>query len=470
MGRAIDIVGWLWLAAVIASCTVNGEGQNGGVCPPDALRICTCQDGSSGLQRCAPDGSGFSSCVCAGDQGADAAYDLGDGPDQDAGQLPDAVGDAATDVFSEGGRDTGEESQEDAVSVCIDPVEDCTGDLPAPTCSRGLLSRWHWDCFRDECVAAESTEICHFGCAPPDRGATCARLAYTDLYSDRLCWISSLDQEPTCLQGGGFSMAWHPTNAGLLAYTRQTDGGQVAIAGLQTDPPQILCQVETVEVAGYQPQVQNGSWLSGSDRLLMMEELEMGSLSVSQWLYSPYGPVCLLPRQSMCPLAVASTEPATPLRFQASYNRDRSLLYLLAGIQDEGGANMQVRKITNDTTQDDLCGSVLFDASQVTTAGWKAKEELLYVQAGSLFVYSAVRNSASPLVDASTAWSDNSSDIANFNYDATILLAYHPANDRYLVFRLQPEGQSLEPWPTPGGNMLGPNVANPSIERFEPSP
>ncbi len=89
----------LWL---VTGCPGDSaESDDGRACTPGQQIECFCSDGRRGAQRCYLDGTGFSPCVCAGDQDTGRPDQRG----EDSGRPDRAVSDGATDDRDEGPAD-----------------------------------------------------------------------------------------------------------------------------------------------------------------------------------------------------------------------------------------------------------------------------------------------------------------------------------------------------------------------------
>ena len=444
---------------LLGACGSDEASPNSGAynCPPLGLEDCFCDSGARGVRQCDHYGYGYGDCICASDTGY---ADSGTGSD------------ATLDMRANDGAETGtlDDIYEDATDggACVEPNVDCVGELPAPSCVAHILSTYQWGCDElQQCVLREVSEPCAFGCAPPTRGAACARLAYSTDEGDAgdLCVIHSLDDPaPVCVPEPGRWVAWHPTQPDRIAYTTLTSVPWVVI--LELGKPETTCNGR--EPGRDEPTFASGAWLHDDpDQILLFRGAVDEGYAVETWTFQPAEEPCLARETGLCPYASGDAFTAEPE------------FVIIGGATSDG----QIA-FTNRRTYPNTVGSLavqsfaagcdvdlLLEREGVTAVGWFDSSTLRYVSNGSLYHYAVGTLEPIVMVDPqSEEWSRGQYAIVDFNHDATVFAAIstYELDDNLYFFR-RPEDGDPEPWPEDSGNSLTGPILWPSFERFESS-
>lgn len=448
----------LFLLLAYIVCTACGsedapDSGNGAYCGPLALRDCFCANGDQGLEQC--DFSGYwGACVCGNDV-PDVTSDIADATDT-VDEVSDAVVDSAPQDSTDAQNETGH---------CFDPLVDCVGELPDSVCENHTLTRYQWTC--GDSLLCEQSDVqaaCHFGCAPPNRGAACARLAFSTAADETgdLCIVTSLaDEAPTCLDEPGYGVQWHPSMANRVAYTTMGPSPWVEIADLGDGD--VSCQAR--EFGRDPPPFSAGGWgRSNSDELLVFKGVFNEGFSLQPWTVSLDEEMCLVETPERC---IYSSGDEFPLEgaftILGDVSPDRgAIAFLQYPIEGE------VASLSVNLLSEGCDGDLLLEREGVQTAGWLSSGALRYVANGSLYHYQIGESDPVVMVDSELDdWSRGLLAVVDFNFDASILAAVSTDGaDTALYFFARDDEGTVTPWPAAEANSIAGPILWPAFERF----
>ena len=441
---------------LLAACGSDESPTSGGYydCPPLGLEDCSCDDGARGVRQCDNYGYDWGACICGADNPDTGASDMGH--------------DLATETGADarGGDEVLGDLAEDGGGACVEPSVDCVGELPPQSCEDHGLSTFQWGCDElQQCVQRERSEPCAFGCAPPERGAACARMAYSTDEGDAgdLCVIRSLeDPAPVCVPEPGRWIAWHPTEPDRIAYTTLTSVPWVVI--LELGEPETTCNGR--EPGRDEPTFASGAWRhDDADQILLFRGAKDEGFAVETWIYQPGSEPCLTRETGLCPYAIGDSFTAEPE------------FVVIGGVTSDDQISFTNRRAFPDTIGSltvqsfaEVCAvDLLLEREGVSTAGWSDNNTLRYVSNGSLYHYTVGTVEPVIMVDPqSEDWSQGQYSIVDFNHDATIFAAVSTnVLNQDLYFFRRPDDGDPEPWPNESANSLAGPILWPSFERFE---
>jgi len=353
----------------------------------------------------------------------------------------------------------------DALGDCLDPTTDCTGELSAPVCAAHELTSYAWTCDETQrCVEEPRVEICSFGCAQAERGAVCARLAYTtgsDSTGD-LCVVGAVDDDtPRCIDEAGHHIAWHPVRRDIIAYTTYDETAWVAVADLSEG--MTSCQLRALD--RNPPSFAAGAWRGDADDTLRLFEGEPeGGYSVSDWEYdAEVNEMCLRQAGTACTLVAGESyaELSGDLLI-AGDSPGGGYAYLLRLGPDAHSGALSVLDVTGCT------GDAIVEHVDVSAVAWRGEGQLTYIRAGSLYHLDLPDTNETLQIDAKDpAWSGGEFRLVAFNHDESILLARSTtaSDDSVQLFTNVGDGPPI-PWPDAGANTLPGPFGWVGLERF----
>ena len=434
-----------------SGCQVEHDSTNH--CHSNSLTDCTCADGAYGIAQCLADESGYGPCVCG------TTAEESDATSFDA-QADDQGRQDAQDSGLSG------DAHPDIEGHCSDPLTDCTGDLPESYCDSGIIFSYSWECdSSNQCVVHEAHDTCDFGCAPPQRGNTCARLAYSTGNStyDDICFIEYLgDESPACFNEPGQSIKWHPSDPDIVAYSTLDQAPWTMIIDLQDTDKQ--CELREL---GRDPALfVVGSWLPNTaDQITLFKgDIEDG-YSLSDWTLDFDSSPCLTPTLLVCTyLSGPEYDYSDYMYSTASASADSTSFFTV-----DHGLLGDLNTLSVSQLQDQCNVTSIFTANNVSQASWKNPEEIIYISEGRLLTYRIHDPEALILADPSHEWGQALYSIIDFNFDGSVFAAKATDESDHGVyfFRLSPDSPEPVPWPDETSNRHEGPLINISIERFQ---
>jgi hypothetical protein len=436
---------------LLVGCQIAHKSE--GQCLANSLTDCTCTDGAYGIAQCLADESGYDVCVCGA---------LTEQPDASS------LDTSTHDIQGLEGMDSGHSTDDysDLGGYCFDPQTDCIGLLPEPYCDSGIIFSYTWECNdANQCVIYEEFNTCDFGCAPPERGNACARLAYSTGNStyDDLCIIEYLgDDSPICFNEPGQSIRWHPTDPDIVAYSTLDQAPWIMVIDLEDNENR--CELREL---GRDPAVfLAGSWLPGTtDQFILFKgDIEDG-YSLSDWTLDFRSTPCLTPTLLVCTYLSGPEYSYSEYTYSTGSASSDSTSFFTV----DNGLMETLNAMTVSQLQDQCNVAPIFTANNVSQADWKNSEVILYISDGILFSYRIHDTEEQILADPSDGWGQGLYTITDYNFDGSVIAA--TATDEteqgVYIFRLSPDGSDPVPWPNETSNRHEGPLINISIERFQ---